>query len=65
MKLGVNIESWPPEPKAVSSNLAGRTIKRRKVGCRIRTQPFFAFCGKKYAQARLIALTLNHEYRVQ
>ena len=57
MKTDVNVDCWPPEPKAVSSNLAGRTIKRQKVGCRPCTQPFFAFCGKKYAQARLIALT--------
>ena len=27
MKTDVNVECWPPEPKAVRSNRAGRTIK--------------------------------------
>ena len=27
MKTDVNADCWPPEPKAVSSNLAERTIK--------------------------------------
>lgn len=28
MKIDVNVDCWPPEPKAVRSNRAGRTIKK-------------------------------------
>ena len=31
MKNEAKLERWPPEPKVVSSNLAGRTIRKQAV----------------------------------
>ncbi len=52
MKTDVNVDCWPPEPKAVRSNRAGRTTKFRHlqeytVSAFLFFQPYFQpFCGK-------------------